>query len=147
MDDKQLAEIEARANSASGPKLISGHLSWAGENAVLTSDGGYPVTVCGQGDQAEIDARFFAAAREDVPALLAEAKGAARVRKLHSSRTLTEYSDDARQKETGHTWDICEACTDPDIMGALDDGELIEESETASWPCATIDALNGGDAS
>jgi hypothetical protein len=70
----------------------------------------------------------------------------ARVRALHSSRVLTEYSDDDRKAETGHTWEICESCTDPDIVGALDDGELIEESETAPWPCATIRAMNGGEA-
>lgn len=73
LTDKQLAEIEARANAATGPRLISGHKSWAGENAVLT-DEGHPVAVCGHGEQARIDAEFFAAARRDVPALLAEVK-------------------------------------------------------------------------
>ena len=68
---EQLKEIRDRANAATGPRLISGHKSWAGENAVLT-DEGHPVTVCGHGEQARIDAEFFAHAREDVPALLAE---------------------------------------------------------------------------
>lgn len=71
----------------------------------------------------------------------------ARVRALHSSRLLTEYSDDDRKEETGHTWQICEACTDPDVVDALDDGELIEEGETVHWPCATVRAMDGGEGS
>lgn len=69
----------------------------------------------------------------------------ARVRALHSSRQLIEYSDDDRREETGHAWEICEACTDSDVMDALDSGELAEESETAHWPCATIRAMDGGE--
>ena len=98
-----LDAIKARTDAATGPRLISGHKSWAGENAVLT-DEGHPVAVCGTGDAAAKDAEFFAAARQDVPALVSEVE---RLRdQISRARdALTEYGRNAM-----------------DVSGDLEDG-------------------------
>lgn len=71
MNAEQIKAILRRLGASTGPRLISGHKSWAGENPVLTEEG-HPVAICGEGDQAKADAEFFAHARSDVPDLIGE---------------------------------------------------------------------------
>lgn len=71
MPDLDLNAIKTYTDAATGPRLLVGHKSWAGENAVLTEEG-HPVAIFGHGDVAKTDSVFFARARADVPALVAE---------------------------------------------------------------------------
>jgi hypothetical protein len=85
-------------------------------------------------------------AATDVPALVAEVERLRALeqnaRTLHAERVIREHDHEA-SRETGRTWSICTGCSNPDIIDALDDGELIEEYEGVPWPCATYSALNG----
>lgn len=67
-----------------------------------------------------------------------------RVRALHREREIFEH-DPVTSYRTGKQWpSICEACSDEDVIGLLDVGELIHEGEGVTYPCPTIAALDGG---
>jgi hypothetical protein len=87
-------------------------------------------------DEAEADRDR---AREVAVALEQEV---ARVRALHAKRDVFEVGPDGilgAWRSSG-----CEACSDPDLIADLEDGELTEE--LVPWPCATIRAMDGGEA-
>ena len=66
----------------------------------------------------------------------------ARVRALHVKRDVFEVDEHGvlgRWLSSG-----CEACSDPDLIADLEDGALTED--LIPWPCATIEAMDGGEA-
>jgi hypothetical protein len=70
LSEKQLAEIEKRANEATeGPWFIEG-------NTVMNATRSYTVVLFGESPEDDFDAAFITCARSDVPALCAELRSA-----------------------------------------------------------------------
>lgn len=160
-----LEAIKAYTDAATGPRLLVGHKSWAGENAVLTEEG-HPVAVFGHGDVAETDSVFFARARADMPELIA---ALADVRNLHSEfrifdecghrHTLAEV--DAEEAgaisiglqnfdsvglvcEEGYAYSICqECCTGGGREYQTETCAGDHATNRACWPCPTRRAADG----
>lgn len=78
LTDEQLQEIEARCNAATpGPwAWAAGRSTVLGEDGIIAADGEEIFVNCGRGagDPIDEDRQFLVAAREDIPALLAEIK-------------------------------------------------------------------------
>lgn len=135
MTPERRAEIKARIEAATRPRLIYGHKSWAGENAVLTEEG-HPVAVFGHGDQAAADAAFFAHAREDVPALLAAVEVAERKCGHHNEVANTALKAwEAIKAERDEILRVVSAwCVEYNNVGGVDAGDLAWRLEAAGYP-------------
>ena len=154
MTTERLAEIEARANSAtqgpwkwhpymgSGATLAKPNHPFHEHNILKTTDDWPPVAP---------DADFIAAARTDVPALLAEVRrlqdAAERVRALHHRVDVGVIVSDCAEEECDHEgacpevpFAVCDACYS--IADQIDP-YLYERGgvEVVAWPCPTVQAL------
>lgn len=99
IDDATLNEIEARAAAATEPPWRVNHRMVEaverGRWYALTQDGGSQAED-GAGSFATVDATFIAAARTDVPALVAEVR---RLRAFLTRRMTEDYASDEYARE------------------------------------------------
>ena len=156
MTPERLAEIEARANAAtqgpwewhpymgSGATLAKPNHPFHELNILKTTDDWPPVAA---------DAEFIAAARTDVPALLAEVRrlqaAVERVRELHRP------GDYSASRGVWTWWDVCPTCGDKAGVHPCgcwrdvdEDGHICKACSkpgrvSEPWPCPTIAALDG----
>ena len=156
MTPERLAEIEARANAAtqgpwewhpymgSGATLAKPNHPFHELNILKTTDDWPPVAA---------DAEFIAAARTDVPALLAEVRrlqaAVERVRELHKPVPVYAHADECGCGNEDHA--LIESAQGDDLCWDTPTGAvrccecLDEDGGGVEYPCPAIAALDGAD--
>ena len=144
----RLDEIAARADAATDgpwePKRIefrdtAGHTVKRGDLVVafVGYESHEPLRV-------PVDAAFIAAARADVPALVAALRD---VLALHAPMSWSEAEPTSGEMDEDYSLThplppFCRECTDDEYVGAIEHGDVIDiESDVVYCPCPTVAAI------